>query len=146
MSAQYTRAMRNAPLAAPLLYVQKRSVYAIDRELGRLRWKYDAAASLIRVLFAGDRVFALDIDCNVHCLRAEDGRALGVVSVGTRSAWGSALLAHDGGIYVATSDGVTALSIDGQFLWRFDSHDPGLDGVLPGLALPTQVVQPDKKD
>lgn len=146
MRGSIARVMRTAPVAAPLLYVQKRSVFAIDRDVGRLRWMYTANATLIRVLFVAERVFVLDVDCNVHCLRADTGAALGVVSVGNRTAWGAAMLAHDGGIYVATSDAVTALSMDGTFLWRFDSPDPGLDGVLPGLALPTSVVQPDKKD
>ncbi|MBL8683905.1 MAG: PQQ-like beta-propeller repeat protein [Myxococcales bacterium] len=138
--------MRTAPTAAPLIYIQKRTVFAIDRDLGRKRWQYEASSGVIRVLFVADRVFVLDLDCVLHCIRASDGQPLGTVRVAERSHWGAAMLSHDGGIYVATSEGVVALSLDGELLWRFESDSPGIDSVLPGLALPSQVAQPDKKD
>ena len=62
MRGSIARVMRTAPVAAPLLYVQKRSVFAIDRDVGRLRWMYTANATLIRVLFVAERVFVLDVD------------------------------------------------------------------------------------
>lgn len=138
--------MRTAPLAAPLLYIQKKTVFAIDRDLGRQRWRFDADSNVIRVLFVADRVFVLDIDCTLHCVRSTDGLLLGSVRIAARTYWGAAMLSHDGGIYVATSAGVVALSLDGVELWRFESDAPGIDSVLPGLALPTQVAQPDRKD
>jgi outer membrane protein assembly factor BamB len=101
---------------------------------------------VIRLLQVSERVFALDLDCTVYCLRVEDGALLGTVPAGPTSAWGAALLAHDGALYVATSDGVTALSMDGHRMWSYRSEDPGLEGILPGLALPGVSVQPDKKD
>lgn len=124
--------------------MQKSSVYAIDRDNGQLRWRYETTVKFVRVLFVGERVFALDADCKVHCLQASDGAALRVVSAGPSSGWGASMLAHDGLLYVATSDGVVALGVNGDVVWRFKSPDPGTDGVLPGLALPSQVAQLDR--
>jgi hypothetical protein len=50
--------MRAAPISPPLVYVQKSSVYAIDRDNGQLRWRYETAVKLVCVLFVGERVFA----------------------------------------------------------------------------------------
>jgi len=69
---------------------------------------------------------------------------LGVVSAGPSSGWGASMLAQDCLLYVATSDGVVALNLNGGVVWRFRSPDPGTGGVLPGLALPSQVAQPDR--
>ncbi|MDP3274299.1 MAG: PQQ-binding-like beta-propeller repeat protein [Deltaproteobacteria bacterium] len=138
--------LRTAPLAAPLLYSNRRTVTALDRESGLPRWHFKAGSRVLRFLFALERVFVLDSNCVVYCLSPDDGRLLGSVAAAEASNWGAAMLAHDGCLYVATSAGVVALTQDGSVLWRHESGEKGTDGVLPGLALPGSAVQPDLKE
>lgn len=138
-------AMRTAPTSAPLLYAQSHKVVAIDRDSGRARWSHSLKAQVIRVLFSGERVFVLDLDGNLECLVAETGAVLGHVPSASPNAWGATMLAHDGGIYVATNEGVIALDFNGNVLWRHAAESSNMGLALPGLALPGSVAQPDLK-
>jgi outer membrane protein assembly factor BamB len=135
---------RTAPPPHPLVFVRGNCALAIDRESGRVMWQYQASKTLSRLTFADDRVFLLDFDCVVHCLDAGTGRLAGTVRVGPPSASSAALLADGANVFVATSDGVTALGPDGRILWRVPTPENVVASIaLAGLGLPGSVVQPD---
>jgi outer membrane protein assembly factor BamB len=136
---------RVAPEQHPLIYVNHLNVYALDRETGALRWRYETDRRIMRMLLAHECVYALDSNCVVHCIRVSDGVLLGKVPTGSPTADGANLLAADGRIYVATSDGVYALTPDGKKHWSFAAPPTG-SVTLPGLGLPDQVFQPDFRD
>jgi outer membrane protein assembly factor BamB len=136
---------RLSPEEFPLVYLNDACVYAIERETGRLMWSYDAQVRIVRMLLAYDCVYVLDMDCVVHCVRGK-GELLGKVRAGSPEAQGAALLADEGYVFVATTEGVVALSPDGKKKWTFTSPTPATPTVLPGLALPDQVIQPDFRD
>jgi outer membrane protein assembly factor BamB len=136
---------RSAPSAHPLVLLYGTAATALDRETGALVWEYEMARRASRMAFAADRVFVLDVDCVVHCLDAHTGRLVGKVEADRAAHWGAALLLEGDRMYVATSGSVTCLSMDGAVLWK-RAHDPAGAGVLAGLGVPGQVMQPDFKD
>lgn len=115
---------------------------ALERETGRVLWKYTARHVIGRVALANDRVFLLDDLCNLHCLAADTGAVVGVVQIDRPERSACALLAVDDTLYVATTRSVTALNAQGQVLWRTEDVG-GTAGLRAGLALPGSVVQPD---
>lgn len=140
---------RSPKPAQPLMYLASSIAVALDRENGREAWRYQAATRIVRIVYAVERIFLLDADCVLHCLRAHDGAVLGKVQVDERAYWGSAMLpGPNGELYVATSNSVVALDPTGREMWRFQHSDvPGSTGNgLAGLALPDGVVQPDIRD
>jgi outer membrane protein assembly factor BamB len=133
----------------PLISIVSSTVVALHRETGRQLWQYQAPTRIVRVVHASERIFLLDYDCVLHCLRAYDGLVLGTIQVDERSYLGCALLlGPNGELYVGTSNSVVALDPTGREMWRF-KHGPvsGSSGSsLAGLALPGVAVQPDFKD
>lgn len=133
----------------PLVYLAGEIATALERETGRVLWRYQANARLVRIVYTSDRVFMLDADCLLHCVRTGDGVLLGTIQVEERAYWGSAMLAGSNGeLYVATSKSVIALDPSGRELWRFSHRElPSSQGSgLAGLALPEGAVQPDIRD
>ncbi len=140
---------RSGKSIQPLIYVVSSVAFAIDRDTGRQCWRYQASTRLMRIVYAVERIFMLDADCALHCVRAQDGVLLGKVQVDEKAYVGSAMLpGPNGEMYVATSHSIIALDASGREMWRF-KHDgvPGSFGSgLAGLALPEAVVQPDIRD
>ena len=116
----------------PLVYVSDQSVYAIDREKGTLKWKYDADKRIVRMLLAHDCVYLLDVECVVHCVKAKAGELLGKVSTGSTTAVGASMIqeSEDARIYVATTDGVYAITPRGKKVWSFESPSPDRKSVV----------------
>jgi outer membrane protein assembly factor BamB len=133
----------------PLVSLLSSVAVALDRDTGKQLWRYQASTRLVRVVYTVDRIFLLDADCVLHCLRLSDGFILGRVKVDEKSYWGCAMLpGRNGELYVATSQSVVALDATGREIWRFKHGDvPGSSGGgLGGLALLEGVVQPDIRD
>lgn len=133
----------------PLVAVVSSVAIALDRETGRQLWRYEASTRLVRVIHASERIFLLDYDCLLHCLRSLDGQVLGQIQVDESAYLGCAmLLGPNGELYISTSNSVIALDPNGRELWRFKlGKIPGAaGGGLGGLALPGVSVQPDLKD
>lgn len=133
----------------PLVSIISSIAVALDRDTGQQLWRYEASTRIMRIIHASDRVFLLDYDCVLHCLRAHDGVVLGKVAIDERSYMGCAmLLGPNGELYVGTSHSVVALDPTGRERWRFKHVDiSGSAGSgLAGLALPGMVVQPDIRD
>lgn len=141
---------RAPPPPLPVLYLAGAIAVALDQETGREMWRYDAQGRrLVRVVYGVERVFFLDADCALHCVRTHDGALVGKVQVDERSNWGAALLMRpDGVLFVATSRSVTALDGEGRTLWKFAHADipSGTGSGLAGLASPDGVVQPDLRE
>jgi hypothetical protein len=96
--------------------------------------------------FANDNVYLLDTDCVVHCLVAATGAPLATITTGPLNAWGAALITDGRRVFVASTENLTALGEDGRVLWSLAVPPYAVAGLLPGLGLPGQVVQPDFKD
>lgn len=126
----------------PLITVFGMNATALDRETGRVLWKYTARQIIGRVALANDRVFLLDDLCHLHCLAADTGAVIGVVQIDRPERSACALLAEGDTLYVATTRSVTALNSQGQVLWRTEEVG-GTAGMRAGLALPGSVQQPD---
>jgi len=140
---------RAGKLVEPLVSIVSSLAVALDRETGRQLWRYQASTRIMRIVHASERIFLLDYDCMLHCLRAHDGLVLGTIQVDERSSMGCAmLLGPNGELYVGTSNAVVALDPTGRELWRFKHGDvPGSAASgLAGLALPGAAVQPDLRD
>ncbi|HRI70899.1 MAG TPA: hypothetical protein PK156_41985 [Polyangium sp.] len=135
--------------AEPLVCLVSSLAIALDRDTGRQVWRYQASTRLVRIVYATERLFLLDADCVLHCLRVTDGGLLGKVQVDERSYWGCAMLpGPNDELYIATTNSIVALDATGREMWRFkpdnvpSSHGSG----LAGLALPGAVMQPDMRE
>lgn len=129
------------PTAHPLIAVHGTSLRALDPLTGALRWQFDARLPIARFALAHERVYALDEQCNLHCLAAATGAVVGSVLIDRVERFGCALVADRERLYVATNRSVVAVDANGQILWRNDTG--GSFGARAGLGLPGAVVQPD---
>lgn len=133
----------------PLVSIVSSLAVALDRDTGRQLWRYQASTRIVRIVYTSDRIFLLDYDCLLHCLRAADGGLLGKVQVDDANYTGCALVpGPNGELYIGTSNCVVALDPTGREMWRFKHVNVPSSAAagLAGLALPGAVVQPDLKD
>jgi hypothetical protein len=77
---------------------------------------------------------------------ADTGALVGRVAVAAPSAWGAALLTQGSMLFVATTEGVCALSSEGRIVWSRTSPRSGSGRALPGLGTSSQIFQPDFKE
>src|SRR4051812_26278994 len=126
--------------ALPPLVIAGTRAVALDRATGRLVWTYDKGKRrFMRMHVLNDRVFLLDYDGTLHCLRLADGELLGVVPLKGGEA---TMLAVGDTLYVFTGEKVTAVDDAGRILWQTEI---GFDGEwgLVGMGVPGHTIQPD---
>lgn len=125
----------------PLIAVHGTAVRGLDPATGNILWEYSARLVVARFALAHDRVYAVDDQCNLHCLVAATGAHVGTVQIDRPERSACALVADGDRLYVATSHGVVAVDARGQILWRRDTG--GAFSARAGLGLPGAVAQPD---
>jgi outer membrane protein assembly factor BamB len=129
---------RNAP-SAPLV-VAGTQVTALDQETGAVRWTYsEITRRALRIHVTQERVFVLDYEGNLHCLRLADGIVHGVVPLDGDEA---TMLPVGDRLYVFAGKKVYAIDSNGRVLWQCSV---GFDGGwgLVGLGVPENAIQPD---
>jgi outer membrane protein assembly factor BamB len=129
---------RSAPPEAPLIVVAN-DVVALDRQTGKVLWRYEPGAEALRFLVEPECLFVLDEQGKLHCLALHTGALLGVARL--RLVNPCALLSDGERLYVSAKEEVVALDREGNELWRAPSA--GGYGSLGGLGLPGNMVQPD---
>lgn len=125
----------------PLIAVHGTAVRAIDPATGSVLWEYGARLVVARFALAHGRVYALDDQCQLHCLDATTGAHVGTAQIDRPERSGCALVADGDRLYVATTHSVVAVDSRGQILWRRDTG--GAFSARAGLGLPGAVAQPD---
>lgn len=125
----------------PLIAAHGTELRALDPATGNILWEYRARLVVARFALAHGRVYAVDDQCNLHCLVAATGAHVGTVQIDRRENFACALLADRDRLYVATNHCVVAVDASGQILWRRETG--GSHTARAGLGLPGAVAQPD---
>jgi outer membrane protein assembly factor BamB len=131
---------RAPPPDAPLLIVAGQ-VVALDRNTGKLLWRYNLKGVARRFAFDVERVFVLESTGTFHCLELATGRLIGAVETGLGAA--NSMLIDGDRIYLAGDDYAAAMDFSGVILWRESIPSNGSHS-LCGLGIAGgNIMQPD---
>ncbi|WP_049971810.1 PQQ-binding-like beta-propeller repeat protein [Haladaptatus cibarius] len=108
--------------------IEKYAAFSVNLDTERIEWAYPFGHIRSSVDTDGERVFAASPTGTIRAYDADEGKTLWKQKTGRNAA----LTHHDGAVFVASMDGVTALnSTDGSVRWQTESDWIGSVGTLP---------------